>query len=360
MYEHNYPHPPEGSISGYKWVEYTSPSNIALVKYWGKRDTQIPLNASLSLTLRHSYTRTRVYYKLHKQTELVWTFIFDGQEKTSFNHKISTFFSRITEQMPELRNLDLKLESSNNFPHSSGIASSASSMSALALCLTSISEDLKGEKYKQEEFLKRSSELARLGSGSASRSVIAEFGLWGRHPLVFGSSDEFAVSLPFKVHPDIVPLKDAILIVSSEKKMVSSSLGHQLMETHPFAESRYKKANENLGLLLETLKTGNRERFISIVENEALMLHGMMLSSDPGYFLILPNTLHMIEEIKKFRAESDAFIAFTLDAGPNVHVLYHQNDSIDIEKFIKERLLPYCENEQVIMDEMGNGPKKNK
>jgi diphosphomevalonate decarboxylase len=342
----------------FKLVEWTSPSNIALVKYWGKKEWQLPRNASISMTLRKSLTQTRVYYKPHKKSELNWSFSFEGQKMASFDHKISAFFDLISVEFPELNYLELIIESSNTFPHSSGIASSASSMSALALCLLNIKEDVSGLKYESAEFFQRASDWARLGSGSACRSVIKDFGLWGKHPLVAGSSDQFAIPLSFNVHPDLTPLKDSILIVSSDKKQISSSQGHGMMETHPFAEARFIKANNNLTSLLETMKNGNREKFISIVENEAMMLHGMMMSSDPGYFLILPNTLQIIEEIKKFRSETATFIAFTLDAGPNVHILYHKKDSSQIEKFIKEKLLAYCENEQIIMDEMGPGPEK--
>jgi diphosphomevalonate decarboxylase len=342
----------------YNMVEWTSPSNIALVKYWGKKKLQLPRNASVSLTLNKSLTRTRIYYKFHKKSELSWSFLFEGQEKTSFNNKIATFFRVISDQFPELTKLELKIESSNTFPHSSGIASSASSMSAIALCLLSIKEEITAKKYKKLEFLQIASEWARLGSGSASRSVIGNFSLWGKHHLVPGSSDKFAIPLSFKIHPELAPLKDAILIVSSEKKQVSSTMGHVMMETHPFAKERFKKANENLISLLETMKNGNKEKFISIVENEAMMLHGMMMSSDPGFFLILPNTLHIIDEIKTFREKTGAFIAFTLDAGPNVHVIYHQKNSSEIEEFIKRKLLVFCENEKVIIEEMGSGPEK--
>ena len=344
--------------SGYNMIEWTSPSNIALIKYWGKKEVQLPRNASLSLTLSKSMSRTRVYYKKHDSCDLAWKFLFEGKEKNSFNEKISHFLTLASSFYPELKSQELIIESSNTFPHSSGIASSASSMSALALCLLSIHEKLKASKYEPSDFWQRASGLARLGSGSASRSPIPGFGLWGKHPAVSGSSDEFAIPLPFKVHSEIAPLKDAILIVSSDKKQISSSVGHAMMETHPFAKARFEVANKNLEELLEVMKSGNRKKFISIIENEAMMLHGMMMSSDPGYFLIHPNSLKIIEQIKIFRLKTDSFITFTLDAGPNVHVLYHKKDSEQIEKFIKEKLLVFCENEKVIFDEMGKGPEK--
>src|SRR5690606_12059923 len=119
---------------------WQSPSNIALVEYWGKRGVQLPANPSISFTLDHCHTQTWLTLsdKVALDREFSFEVIFDGQPKPEFEPKIATFFNRIKAYLPFLEAFHFKIETSNSFPHSSGIASSASGMSALALCLMSV------------------------------------------------------------------------------------------------------------------------------------------------------------------------------------------------------------------------------
>ena len=116
-------------------VSWKAPSNIALVKYWGKLKGQIPANPSVSFTLTNCYTETSVYFeKLENPSkDFQFDFFFEGNPKPSFHPKIVTFFERIYEYQPFLKDYYLRIDSYNSFPHSSGIASSASAMAALAL-----------------------------------------------------------------------------------------------------------------------------------------------------------------------------------------------------------------------------------
>ena len=126
-------------------VTWSSPSNIALVKYWGKKDNQIPENPSVSFTLDHCKTITTLSYSKKESNDAFSFDVFlDGEQKDSFKPKIETFFKRIEKYAPFLKDYHFKIETSNTFPHSSGIASSASGMSALALCLVSIEIDVAG------------------------------------------------------------------------------------------------------------------------------------------------------------------------------------------------------------------------
>ena len=115
-------------------VSWKSPSNIALIKYWGKYDNQIPMNPSISFTLDKCSTITSVNFE--KSNEFSYNFFFENKSKPEFIPKLDVFFSRINEHLPSLSKLKLTINSSNSFPHSSGIASSASAFSSLALCLT--------------------------------------------------------------------------------------------------------------------------------------------------------------------------------------------------------------------------------
>ena len=153
---------------------WKSPSNIALVKYWGKTDPQIPKNASISFTLSESYTKTTAHFTKKKQSgksEISVTL--GGEKMDSFVPKIAQFLERINVYTPYLSNYHVEIITENSFPHSSGIASSASGMSALALCVMSLEKELKPS--ISVSFLKqKASFLARLGSGSACRSIEGE------------------------------------------------------------------------------------------------------------------------------------------------------------------------------------------
>lgn len=340
-------------------VSWTAPSNIALVKYWGKRDGQLPMNPSISMTLEKSVTTTTVHYSTYSKGKVKQTFFFEGKREPTFEDKLATYFARIKPLMPVIDRLELLIDSQNSFPHSSGIASSASAMAALSLCLLSIEHELTGETLSDADFKQRASRLARLGSGSASRSVYPGYVLWGKTGDYSNSSDEHALELA-GVHPFFTGLNDSILIVNSGRKKVSSSAGHALMERHPFAASRYEQARENVKALLNVLVGGDTEKFINIVENEALTLHAMMMSSDPGFLLLEPGTLAIIGKVRDYREQSGQFIAFTLDAGPNIHLLYHDKDKHETELFIKRELMKFCENEVFITDRLGTGPYINR
>ncbi len=329
-----------------------SPSNIALIKYWGKKGNQIPANPSLSFTLSKSYTETEIIYYPKKDKGISIEFLFEGKKNEHFEQKIKVYLEKIVPFFPFLNKLHLKINSKNSFPHSTGIASSASSMSALALCLCEIEKKHYDTLRTNEDFLQKASFIARLGSGSAARSVFSYAATWGEFVENPVSSDEYASPLLFELHPIFKNYHDAILIVSSKTKKVSSSAGHALMPKHPFAKARFNQAKNNLKLLLKALETGNQNVFIEIVENEALTLHALMMSSSPGYILMEPATLQIIEKIRQYRQKTGIKLCFTLDAGPNVHLLYTVNDSDKVEKFIEKELSAYCENNLWIKDEI--------
>ena len=342
-------------FEGSRHVGWKSPSNIALVKYWGKREPQIPQNPSMSFTLSNSFTETSIEYSFYDKSGPKIHFTFEGKNELAFKKRIERFLESIIEYIPFVKQLELKIESVNSFPHSSGIASSASGMSAMALCLVSIENQLFGTLRNKSEFFEKASFLARLGSGSAARSVYGGFVVWGKHERLADTSDEVAV----KVHvpgKDMWELGDAILITSSEKKKVSSSAGHDLMDHHPYAEARYEQAREHVPYLLEAMEANRDELFIRVVENEALSLHALMVNSNPGFSLMNNNTWSILEKVCDFRKDTGIFIAFTLDAGPNVHLIYRKKDKVQIKKFIEEKIIQFCENGYWIDDEMGGGP----
>ena len=176
---------------------WSAPSNIALVKYWGKKPNQVPANPSISFTLKNCKTITNVdFVKKSTSSALGGTttdnfsfdLLFEGKPKEDFKPKIFKFLERIAIYCPYLKNYHLTIDTQNTFPHSSGIASSASGMAALAMNIISLEKAL-NPSMTDEFFYKKASFLARLGSGSACRSIKGNIVVWGNHKEIKGSSD---------------------------------------------------------------------------------------------------------------------------------------------------------------------------
>lgn len=333
---------------------FSAPSNIALVKYWGKKENQIPANPSLSFTLKNCKTVTTLQYEPKTEKNISFDLLFEGQPKESFRPKIQKYFERIQELCPYVLDYHFTIDTKNTFPHSSGIASSASGMAALSANIIAL-EKLVNPNQTEDYYLQKASLLARLGSGSACRSIKGNIVVWGETESIENSSDLFGVEFPYEVNSVFENYQDTILLVDKSEKQVSSTVGHELMHNHPFAERRFQQAHENISKLKEILKLGNLTEFIALVESEALTLHSMMMTSVPYFILMKPNTLEIINQIWKFRETTNVPVCFTLDAGANVHVLYPNNYKEEVQKFIIDELAKYCQNNQFIHDEMGFG-----
>ncbi|WP_333808931.1 diphosphomevalonate/mevalonate 3,5-bisphosphate decarboxylase family protein [Flavobacterium sp.] len=339
--------------------EWSAPSNIALVKYWGKKENQIPANPSISFTLNNCKTITKLEVNKKSETnDFSFDLLFEGKPKEDFKPKIQKFFERIEKYCPFLKEYHFKIDTQNTFPHSSGIASSASGMAALAMNIMSLEKAI-NPTISDDYFYSKASFLARLGSGSACRSIKGEVVVWGTHAEINGSSDLFGVEFS-EIHQNFKNYQDTILLVDKGEKQVSSTVGHDLMHNHPYAERRFAQAHENLSQIKAILTSGNVAEFIKIVESEALTLHAMMMTSMPYFILMKPNTLEIINKIWKFRKETQIPVCFTLDAGANVHVLYPENVKENVLQFIRDELVGYCQNGQYICDEIGNGANQLK
>lgn len=339
-------------------VQWQSPSNIALIKYWGKKGFQLPANPSLSLTLSESCTNMELTWQPKADSGIELDFFFEGQPNNKFADKIRLYLERWSISRPWLEDYSLSIRSSNTFPHSTGIASSASSMGALALCLCSMERVTQEDLTDDEAFFEMASDMARQASGSASRSVYGGVTVWGETPAVEGSSDHYAIPVTENIDPYFLDYNDAVLIVSGSEKAVSSRAGHALMDDNPYATARYQHANNNLAALYQAMQTGDVEAFNFIVENEALALHALMMVSNPSVVLFKPNTWEIINRLRTFRGETGYNVCFTLDAGPNVHVLYPEEAKSAVEQLINEELVVYCEQNRWIPDKVGSGPEK--
>jgi diphosphomevalonate decarboxylase len=323
---------------------WMAPSNIAFVKYWGKRENQIPANSSLSLTLKECLTKTKTQFT--PSSELRVELLLSGERNDAFSAKMFNYVEKLSTFYPVLSQVDIRVETQNTFPHGAGIASSASGMAAFALTLTDYLYHL-SSRERTKDFFQHASYLARLGSGSACRSLYGGFTGWGS-----ALSNDYAA--PIDVHDQFQTLNDSILVISSEEKKVSSSAGHSQMKGHYFAERRFDQANDHFARCMSALKTGDIEEVGTILESEALALHAMMLTSPKPFTLFHPNTIKGMNIVWQFRQDTKIPVYFTLDAGPNLHLIYPDAHKKNVLTFINSELNHLCE--MVIHDRVGDGP----
>ena len=334
-----------------KKVTESCPSNIALIKYWGKYENQIPANPSISYTLNLCKTNTEMEF-LADETFSVQTYL-AGKEELKFAKKIEKYFRNIEQYLPWILKGKYIIKTENTFPHSSGIAGSASGFGAIAKCLMALDQTFSG-KSDDDSSLKKASFLARLGSGSACRSLYDGLVVWGETKEVSESSDLFAVRYPNQeIHKVFRNFNDWVLLIHEGEKSVSSTVGHGLMNTNPYAERRFQEAHENFANLKTILKEGDMKGFIQLVEHEALTLHAMMMMSEPAFILMKTGTLAVVTKIWDFRKETDLPLFFTLDAGANVHLLFPSGKAEDkIQEFIIKELVQHTQNNGVVKDVM--------
>ena len=278
--------------------------NIAFIKYWGNRDDdlRLPANGSISMNLEGLETRTRVDFEDSLSADELT--INDENPDKSATERVSRMLDEIR-RMAGMQQF-ARVESHNNFPLGVGIASSASGFAALALAASQAAGlDL------DEPTL---SCLARHGSGSACRSIPGGFVEW---KVGAGDADSIAVSM---ASPGYWDLEDCIVLLSSSLKVTGSSMGHRLAGTSPFQAARVEDAPRRLAICREAILGHSFAIFASIVEEDSNLMHAVMMTSRPPLFYWLPGTLRVMQAVKAARAQGLP-ACYTVDAGPNVHVL---------------------------------------
>lgn len=352
----------DATAEGYQAsVAWQSPSNIALIKYWGKKEggPQLPANPSLSFTLDACRTQSRLHFRPRQKDQPERRFFFEGREAPELGGKSEKLMEAFAQRYEGLAQYDLRLDTTNSFPHSAGIASSASGLSALSLCLLSFLKEETGQQTEQADFMQEASEMARLGSGSACRSLYGGYVVWGESKGISGSSDQYATPLRTDaLHAAFGNIHDTILLIDRGPKQVSSTAGHGQLRAHPFAQARFEAARHNLDTLLAVLRTGDWEAFGRVIEAEALMLHALMMSGPEPYILMKPNTLAAIEKIQAHRKQSGMPVFFTLDAGANLHLLHPGHEVDQVSDWVEQELKPLCERGEYICDAIGQGPQR--
>jgi diphosphomevalonate decarboxylase len=291
--------------------------NIALIKYWGKTDEalNLPANPSLSMNLAALTTVTTVEFHPGLTSDAV---TIDNQPAAG------EALARVAAHLDQVRALAgiedrARVVSRNDFPAGTGLASSASAFAALSLAAT----EAAGLRLDEAAL----SRLARLGSGSACRSVPAGFTLWE------GDSD--ATSFARQVAPpEYWQLCDVVAIVSRQHKAVGSHGGHRLARSSPFYAARLGM----LPALLDSVRSGVQQRDLAAmgpaIEQDALAMHGVMMTSNPSLLYWQPATVAVLQSVRDWRQTGLAVYA-TLDAGPNIHCLCEAPDAAEVEKRLR-------------------------
>ena len=289
--------------------------NIAFIKYWGNRNAalRIPMSGSISMNLAGLETTTRVTFDAAMKVDVLE--INKKSADVLQTQRVSGFLDLIR----EMAGISIRahVESANNFPTGAGIASSAAAFSALALAGS------KAAGLSLDE--KALSRLARRGSGSACRSIPGGFVEW--YP---GSSDEdsYAVSLATADDWDLV---DVIAVVAAGEKKVGSTEGHGLASTSPLQAARLADTPRRLDLCRKAILTHDFDSLASIMELDSDMMHAVMMTSSPPLFYWEPASLRIIKTVPFWRKEGIP-CAYTLDAGPNVHILCPSASEKDVRQ----------------------------
>jgi diphosphomevalonate decarboxylase len=292
--------------------------NIAFIKYWGNKDNvlRIPSNGSISMNLASLETRTTVEFDSGNKKDQ----LFINEEKI-----VGSGLKRVSELLDRVRKMaDISLfanvTSSNNFPMGTGIASSASAFAALALAGTTAA----GLSLNQDEL----SRFARLSSGSACRSIPGGFVEWDMGE---NHASSYAKSI---VPPNHWNLVDCIAIIDYAHKSVNSTSGHEIAYTSPLQNARVADTNRRLDICRKAILERNFMPFAEIVEQDAHMMHAVMMTSTPPLIYLNAVSIEIIKAVNYWRVEEGFDVCYTFDAGPNAHAICQ----VGIKDKIIERL----------------------
>lgn len=295
-------------------VSKASP-NIAFIKYWGNtnEELRLPVNGSISMNMDGLATITKVVFDPSFEAD---------QLSINGNEVAGQGLARVSTVLTAIREVagvpyKASVSSENNFPSGAGIASSASAFAALAFAaVKALDLDLSVE---------RISRFARLGSGSASRSVPDGFVEW-----FAGDNDEssFATSIAPARHWE---LADCVVVLSEGHKKTGSTEGHKLASSSPFQTARVLDANRRIDLCRDAVLSRNFEQLARIIQQDSDMMHGVMMTSDPALFYWRPETLRVMNLARTLQAEGLP-VAYTIDAGPNVHLICESKDADEVAK----------------------------
>lgn len=282
--------------------------NIALIKYWGKRNASLhlPTKSSIALTLDALYTQTTIKAS-DKEHDSIMLNAAIAPERLA--HPIIQFIQHV-KQLYHI-NQSIAVTTSNNFPTAAGLASSASGFAALALALNDF--------FSLQTTPQELSILARYGSGSASRSICGGFSLWHKG-LCDDGSDSYAEQLFPATHwPE---LRVIVVVVNQTCKTISSrDAMQQSVATSPSYADWIKKSEDRIDLMKQGIAEKNIHLIGELAEQDCLDMHQTMHDSKPPINFFVPATYTIIRTIRELRHKQSIPCYFTIDAGPNVKIL---------------------------------------
>ncbi|AEV95291.1 diphosphomevalonate decarboxylase [Pediococcus claussenii] len=311
-------------------------TNIALVKYWGKSDEDLilPTNDSISLTLRDFYTDTEVTFEKNIKKNKLW--INGSRVDDSKLLRVNRVIDLVKKKFKI--NQFASIKSVNHVPTSAGLASSASAMAALSGAAWKAATDLAPD-------LRELSKIARIGSGSASRSIYGGFVRWHRG---IDHDTSFATPIPTKNFDDLRII--TVVVNSAAKKILSTNGMKSVAQTSPFFDSWVQQANQDVTKMISALEIGDFDKLGMIAEQNAMLMHSTTLSANPAFTYFEPATLQIINIVHHLR-EDGIHCYFTIDAGPNVKIICQQNSVTSI----KNKLQQDFKQDQIIETQVGPG-----
>ncbi|MEJ2771953.1 MULTISPECIES: diphosphomevalonate decarboxylase [unclassified Stygiolobus] len=316
--------------------EAIAPSNIAIVKYWGKRNEELnlPLNSSLSVTLQGLEVRTKVIFDEEFDKDEV---IINGEKASP--EEVEEYSGRVLKIFRKIYGKDIyaKVISQSNFPKAAGLASSAAGIAALVYAANSAL----GLGLDQKEL----SKIARIGSGSACRSTVGGFVLWTK-----GERDDGEDSYCYQIFPEYhwKELVDVIPIVSSSKKKVSSRKGMiRTSETSALMKCRVEFVENSLKDVIDSIAKKDEQRFYYWTIRHSNNMHAVILDSWPSFFYLNDTSFRIMEWI-----QDSGIAGYTFDAGPNPHIFTTEKHVGEVINFIKQLGIA-----NYFVTRVGSGPK---
>lgn len=310
-------------------ITVQSPANIAFIKYWGRYDHQLflPRNNSISMTMSGCMTTTTAELDSKLTEDLIEVKFFDQPYQKLIRRTEEIKQENIFAQIDRIRkiagsNVKVHIKSENNFPADAGIASSASSFSALTAALLLVF----GLHDKFEDKIEFSKQVRMCGSGSAIRSVMGGF-----VEMLSGKThdDSYAVQIADQNHWQ---LTDIVAIVNPEKKKISSSQGHLAAQTSPYLETRIQEMQPRIKQCREAILQKDFSKLGQCIEQDSISMHIVMMTQNPPAFYWGPGSISIIKEVMRWREEDGLEAYCTLDAGPNVHVICQSQDTTEVKK----------------------------
>ena len=312
-------------------------TNIALVKYWGKKNQEliIPQTDSLSLTLNEFYTTTTVNFDNHLTSDLV---AIDQQTLSKKGAKKVVHVLDIVRQLSGIKAF-ARVESINHVPTAAGLASSASAFAALAGAASTAA----GLNLSSRDL----SRLARRGSGSATRSIYGGLVEWQK-----GIDDASSFAQPILENVDF-PIEMLAVLVDTKKKKVSSRSGMQSsVETSPYYDAWRQVVANDMIAIKQAIKAKDIDQIGHIAEENALRMHALTFSADPGFTYFNGETLTIIKAVEDLRKQG-VNCYYTMDAGPNVKVIYDRGNRSKIVEELSNIVGP----ERLVVSQPGPGIK---